>query len=140
MKIGRWTLMFVLCLGLSGKAMSSFMKDNVEVLIPFEKTSGVFLYDFIGQESLLGIETSILRFTKAKNLTLTAGILTDASCANEGELRERERDVYFSGTPFFGLHIPINLEGDPVELGGFISRNLSEGKNIAGLKCSFKFW
>jgi len=120
-----------------------FEWKGVTVLVPFADVSGVFLYDFIGKENLLGAETPIVLIKKAKDLTLTFGAVTDASTSDdnsgEGELRERERLIMESGTLFFGLHIPMNLR-ENIELGGFLGRNLAEGKNMAGLKCSVKFW
>lgn len=98
---------------------------GVEILVPFTDVGAVYLYDFIGNESLVGAETDILRFTKAKDLTITAGAVTD---------------VAHSGIPFVGAHVPIKLKFKPLDLGIFLSRNIEKGKNMAGIKASVKFW
>lgn len=128
---------------------------GIDFFLPGMDVSGVWVYDVIGRENLIGIETPFARISKWRGLTLTAGFLTDAEKSpDEGELREKRRRFLESGTPFFGAHIPIKERANfledlllklldietEVDVGGFLGRNLIEGKNVAGIKCSVKFW
>lgn len=121
-------------------AVSLYDFKGVELLMPFSDFSVVYLYDFIGKESLIGGETPFIRIEKLKNLTFTIGAVGDASDEGTSELRDRVRQFAESGTPFIGTHIEIDFFKDRFSVGGQIGRNLKEGKNIAGLKSSFKFW
>jgi len=135
-------LLLAFSLLLAGVRLNAFeLYKGIEILVPFADVGAVFLYDLVGKESLVGAETSIVRFTKAKNLTITVGAVTDVSIdSKNGELREKDRDFFTSGTPFIGAHIPIKSKIKPLDLGAFLSRNITEGKNMAGIKASVKFW
>jgi len=110
-------------------------------LMPLMEVSGVFLYDFIGRETIAGVETPVFRLTKyVDGLTFTVGAVGDLSNDGEGELRDRARQLLESGTPFVGAHIETPIFSDRVFLGAHYGRNLKEDRNILGIKSSLNFW
>lgn len=108
---------------------------------PFVDPSVAWCYDFIGKESLLAGEGTILYHEAFKEIGVTFGGAVDASGGGDGELREKAREFIKSGTPFIGIKYTYDLT-KKLHFGCFLGRNLIEGKNIAGLKTAYeiRFW
>lgn len=125
-------------LGLPQADLKAERLGGFKITNPLAETSFVAIYDFVGQESLIGIEGAFLSHVKVPDWSLTVGGLTDLSEQDGGELRERERNFLGSGTLFFGTRYDIEIVPE-IHLGFAYGRNLEESKNIAGIKTSYKF-
>ncbi len=119
-------------------------KNTVTFVLPLSNFSGVALYDFNGKESLIGGETTVVKFPKHKALELTLGGVGDLSNENQSELNNEGSDdrQLLRGTPFVGFK--YNIEAltikDVVSVGAFYGRHLDEGRNIYGIKADKQFW
>lgn len=113
---------------------------GIELILPLAEPSVVYLYDFIGKENLLGLETALLRIEKWKNATVVVGAVADIDGGGDSALTGEGRE-FLNGKPFVGLHmdVPEFLLDDKIKIGGFYGRDFSQGKNIIGLKSSFEF-
>lgn len=123
-------------------APSYTVKNWFTIHAPWEDLGPVAIYDFNGDEWVVGLESKVVSFPKVKNLSLTAGAVTDASNSNEGELREKSRDFLESGTPFVGVRYDIvnilpGLFDDRLHVGAAYGWNFAEGKSLWGFKTTY---
>ncbi len=128
-------------LGLPQADLQAERLSGFEILNPLANPALVVIYDFVGKETLAGIEGAFLKHDKVPNWSLTVGGLTDFNGKDEGELRERDRDFVESGTVFIGTRYDVEMT-ENVHVGFAYGRNLEEGKNIVGIKTSYniRFW
>jgi hypothetical protein len=133
-------------IALGAKAHAAFeytIADKVTLVMPLSNFSGVALYDFNGKESLLGGETTIVKFPKLQTLELTVGGVGDLSNEAQSELNHEGDDrQLLRGTPFVGAKYNIEALAikDILNVGIFYGRHLQEGRNIYGVKFDKKFW
>ena len=128
-------------MGLPQSNLKAEIWGGFEILNPLANPSLVVIYDFVGKETLAGLEGAFLQHEAVPNWSLTAGALTDFNGEGDGELRERSRDFVESGTFFFGTRYDVAMT-ENIHVGFAYGRNLEEGKNIVGIKTSYniRFW
>ena len=117
-----------LAITMPAKAATSFTIGDVTFNIPLANVSGVYLYDLINRETLLGVETKVASY---KNVTAVIGAVGDIEKAESR-----------SGVPFLGFHVqvPADWTTETFQAGIFGGRDFKRGENIAGVKASLKIW
>ena len=96
----------------------------VRLRLPLQDAHVVSLYDIVGRQGLVGIETTVL---VRRGLTGTVGAITTLG---------------LEGTPFIGLKaaVPESVFGRKVNVGLFYARDFHQNQNRAGLLASTPLW
>jgi hypothetical protein len=123
-------------------AMEYTFKDTVTFVLPFSNFSAAALYDFNGKESLLGGETTVIKFPKHTPLELTIGGVGDFSNHQDSALNNEEARQLLRGSPYLGFK--YNIEAlqvkDLFHVGAYYGRNWERGEDIYGVKANKKIW
>jgi len=103
---------------------------GMNLQLPFQEVSSVYVYDFVSEESMAGGETVIAGLFDNK-IQITFGAITALN--SDGESTR--------GIPFLGFDLESSsLFAERFTIGGFVGKDTSERKNIAGIKCSLALW
>lgn len=115
-KISICLLMFM---GMCGISQSK----SIEWKWPGQDTSVVYLYDFVGDQNFVGLETPVLSYKK--KIDLTIGFATKVE-------EDIEKEI-----PFAGLKKYVS---NRISIGAFLGREFQEGESIAGIKANIQLW
>ena len=103
---------------------------GLNLQLPFQEVSSVYVYDFISERSMVGGETIVAGLFDNK-IRITFGAISTVDIEGESD----------RGIPFIGFDIDgTSVFSERFTIGGFVAKDTSERKNIAGLKASLLLW
>jgi len=102
-----------------------------DIIVPGANTDIVYLYDFVGEKSLVGAETPFLKFKKVLNGWYLTGGWAKSINSNEPD----------KGVGFLGGHYEApKLFNDKFSIGVYVGRDWKQKENIAGIKSNIQLW